>query len=63
MNLLGYHLVIDGHFGQETDGVIRDFQTASNLTVDGVAGKQTLGAVHKAKLEVERTLLAYKRAV
>jgi resuscitation-promoting factor RpfA len=62
LNLLGYQLDMDGRFGQETDQVVRDFQTASKLTVDGVAGKQTMHAVHQAKLEVERTLLAYKRA-
>jgi len=63
LNLLGYRLDMDGRFGRATDQVVRDYQAASKLTVDGVAGKQTLHAVHKAKLEVERTLLAYNGAV
>jgi peptidoglycan hydrolase-like protein with peptidoglycan-binding domain len=47
---IGYNLDIDGHFGQETDTVVRAFQQKAHLTVDGVAGPQTLKAVHHAKM-------------
>jgi len=49
LHLLGYQLDVDGHFGRQTDAVVRDFQKASNLTVDGLAGPQTLHTVKTAK--------------
>jgi murein L,D-transpeptidase YcbB/YkuD len=56
LHLLGYTLTEDGHFGPETDGVVRDFQTAASVTVDGVAGPETLKAVHAAKFALQRNL-------
>ena len=37
----GYALEADGHFGPETEKVVRQFQEASKLKVDGIAGPQT----------------------
>jgi len=37
-----FHRVsVDGEFGPQTEGVIRDFQTHKNLEVDGVVGPNT----------------------
>ena len=63
LHILGYQLAADGHFGAETDGVVRDFQKASNLTPDGVAGKKTLRAVHDAKVALQKTLTTHMRAI
>ena len=34
--------VADGHFGSKTERVVREYQEHNGLTVDGLAGKQTL---------------------
>jgi peptidoglycan hydrolase-like protein with peptidoglycan-binding domain len=47
---IGYNLGIDGHYGQQTDSVVRSFQKQAQLTIDGVAGPQTLRAVRDAKI-------------
>jgi hypothetical protein len=58
LRFLGYDLVVDGHFGLETDGVVRKLQHEARISVDGVAGTQTVQAVHEAKLVRERILAA-----
>jgi peptidoglycan hydrolase-like protein with peptidoglycan-binding domain len=37
----GYSLVIDGIFGDKTDGAVRQFQRSVGLGVDGVVGPNT----------------------
>jgi hypothetical protein len=37
--------VIDAEFGPDTDAAVRAFQTSSGLTVDGIAGAQTLASL------------------
>lgn len=37
---------VDGIFGQKTEKAVRDYQAANNLTVDGIAGKNTLGSLY-----------------
>lgn len=47
---LGYGVIIDGDFGQQTARVVGQFQTDRGLYVDGVVGKQTWAAIDKAAL-------------
>ena len=44
IKLLDY-LGIDGQFGPNTDGAVRNFQSSNSLTVDGIVGPLTWGAL------------------
>jgi len=47
---LGYHLgKVDGIFGEETQRQVRAFQGDNNLTVDGIVGPMTWGAMRSAE--------------
>ena len=37
----GYKLVADGYFGNQTLNIVRDFQRAKDLYIDGVCGRET----------------------
>lgn len=37
---------VDGIFGKKTEAAVKSFQQSKNLTVDGIAGKQTLEAMN-----------------
>ena len=45
LNKQGYKLSTDGIFGQKTLSALKDFQKKNNLTVDGIAGKNTWGKI------------------
>ena len=48
LEALGYELgMCDGAFGPATEKAVKAFQTAENLTVDGLAGRGTIGALNK----------------
>lgn len=38
---------VDGRYGPETRAAVRNFQTDNNLRIDGIVGKETLGALSK----------------
>ena len=45
LNKNGYKLDEDGIFGAKTQAAVKDYQQKNNLTVDGIAGEQTWGAL------------------
>lgn len=48
LNRLGYGLKVDGIFGQNTKNAVIAFQRNANIRVDGIVGKETLGAFGRA---------------
>lgn len=47
LHVLRYPIRIDGVFGAQTTGSIRDFQTAAELEIDGIVDPLTLEALQK----------------
>jgi hypothetical protein len=47
-NQIGSDLAEDGIFGMGTEAAVRNFQQAKGLTVDGVVGPRTWGALNEA---------------
>lgn len=45
LNAAGANLVVDGVFGPKTAAAVRNYQQANGLTVDGIVGSQTWGAI------------------
>ncbi len=45
LSLIGYDLIVDGHFDKKTLRSLRAFQKLHNLTVDGIAGKNTIAVL------------------
>ena len=42
------NIAVDGIFGPETEGAVRDFQWAQRILVDGIVGPQTVRALERA---------------
>lgn len=42
---LGYPLAVDGEYGPDTEGAVRDYQQRNGLEVDGIAGPRTQDAL------------------
>lgn len=45
LNQNGANLAVDGKYGLKTELAVRDYQTKNNLTVDGMVGPETSGAL------------------
>lgn len=48
LNQNGYNLEEDGNFGAKTLAAVKDYQQKNNLTVDGIVGTKTWGALTSA---------------
>ena len=48
LNQNGYTLDMDGNFGPKTQAAVKDYQQKNNLSVDGIVGTNTWGALTKA---------------
>ena len=46
LNKQGYSLSVDGIFGSQTQQAVKDYQSKNSLTVDGIAGQNTLGKLY-----------------
>ena len=61
LNKFGYKLVVDGDFGNLTENAVKDFQSKNGLTVDGLAGQQTLSELKEYQPTVDyQTIIASK---
>ncbi|ACO79898.1 PG-binding-1 domain-containing protein [Azotobacter vinelandii CA] len=45
LNALGAGLYPDGHYGEQTEQAVRDYQRRTGLVVDGIAGPKTMAAL------------------
>lgn len=52
LNKQGYKLDVDGIYGNKTQSAVKDYQSKNGLSVDGIAGVQTTGALYKAPAKV-----------
>lgn len=42
----GYSIDVDGKYGPQTESITKEYQKANGLSVDGIAGNQTLGKLY-----------------
>jgi hypothetical protein len=45
LNTMGFSVVVDGSYGPQTAGAVREFQRVYGLTIDGVVGPETYTAM------------------
>lgn len=48
LNQNGFNLDVDGKFGAKTQAAVREYQQKNNLSVDGIVGTNTWGALTKS---------------
>ena len=46
LNNYGYGLAVDGSYGPLTQAAVRDYQAKNGLSVDGIVGVNTWGALN-----------------
>ncbi len=49
LNANGYSLDVDGQFGSKTQAAVKDYQRKNGLSVDGIVGEKTWGALTSKK--------------
>ena len=55
LNKNGYNLTADGIFGSKTQAAVKDYQKKNGLSVDGIVGNNTWGALTKASTPAATT--------
>lgn len=55
LNANGYNLDVDGSFGNKTLAAVKDYQQKNNLSVDGIVGNNTWGALTKSSTTTPTT--------
>lgn len=55
LNQNGYSLDTDGIFGSKTQAAVKDYQQKNNLSVDGIVGNNTWGALNTASTATPNT--------
>ncbi|WNB93029.1 peptidoglycan-binding protein [Bacillus sp. NEB1478] len=63
LNAVGFKLVVDGMFGEKTYTTVRTFQRMNKLTVDGLAGKETMAKLEAALKPQPQAVIPYPRYV
>ena len=53
LNRHGYHLDVDGVFGNKTEAAVRSYQKMNGLKLDGIAGDETWGSLMKSSAAME----------
>lgn len=51
----GYNVTADGQYGPKTAAAVRQYQQDNGLSVDGMAGEQTLGKLYQTKATQPKT--------
>ena len=57
LNQRGYSLAEDGVFGKNTESAVRDYQSRTGLSADGIAGPNTWGALTAPTAAEEAAIL------
>ena len=60
LNRNGYSLDADGIFGSKTQAAVKDYQQKNSLSVDGIVGNNTWGALTKAPATTQPTATTNK---
>ena len=63
LNKNGYNLAVDGQFGAKTQSAVQSYQESKGLTVDGIVGTNTWGALNGGSSQKTTTAQNNKNAV
>ena len=63
LNKNGYNLAVDGQFGAKTQSAVQSYQKSKGLTVDGIVGTNTWGALNGGSSQKTTTAQNNKNAV
>ena len=55
LNSNGYNVAVDGIFGEETSGAVKDYQANNGLVVDGIVGEKTWASLDSGNSSASST--------